>query len=839
MAKRIPTHQQAKDQAKLDAIADDYLARVHDGDSPNIEEYESQNPEIAQKIRELLETIQFVDKMRDPSTKGKKRDDAKEFRPGDRLGNYEIERRLGVGGMGVVYLATDKNLERPVAIKLVSANRREDPQWLDRFRREAKITSALNHPNILTIHEIGDTEDWLYIAAEYVTGATLRSMLSSEDLSLSQAIDFASQIAQGISAAHAKGIIHRDLKPENLMVREDGLLKILDFGLAKFVPSEEGRSSESAAVSSGETRSGMIMGTATYMSPEQLRHGKLDSRSDVFSFGIIFYRMLTGNHPYYAESVNEVIASILNDTPLSPRNLNAEISTELSQLVMRSLEKDSDRRPTSAQISEMLNNLPRDPSSASTFLPPSSNSKLLETRPLHLPDQSTDRVAIQRLSPVRYAQSGDVNIAWQEIGNGPIDLVFVMGWVSHLDYFWKEPGFAEFLNRLATFARVILFDKRGTGLSDKVPVNELPTLETRMDDVRAVMDAAGSQSAVLCGVSEGGPLCALFAATYPQKTIALTMLGCYARRLWAEDYPWGPTSEQREVFLKEIERDWGGPLGIEDRAPSKADDPEFRQWWADYLRMGASPGAAVALTKMNAQIDIRSILPTIQVPTLVIHRSGDRCLKVEEGRHMAELIPAAKFVELPGDDHLPFVGDSDSVLNEIEEFLTGKQHSPAVDRVLATAVYILADEIPSECIDGDSSTKTEQFEALVGREAELFRGNSLRTRDGAQVLTFDGPARAVRAAKAIVDLASRLGIKIRCGIDTGACDLTLEKVSGPAVDTASQIAHLAASNDVVVSESVKNLVSGSQLNLVSFSSDPASPQAGTELQVGLSLYFLA
>lgn len=270
---------------------------------------------------------------------------------------------------------------------------------------------------------------------------------------------------------------------------------------------------------------------------------------------------------------------------------------------------------------------------------------------------------------VSYTRSGDVNIAYQVVGSGPIDIVFVMGWVSHLEYFWNEPSFAAFLTRLASMARLILFDKRGTGLSDAVPISELPSLEQRMFDVQAVMEAAGSRRAVLMGVSEGGPLCTLFAATHPDMTAALVMIGSYARRLWAPDYPWGPTVEERDRFCQTIIEQWGGPVGIDERAPSRALDPEFRSWWSAYLRMGASPGAAVALTRMNAEVDIREVLPKIRVPALVIHRTGDRCLKIEEGRYLAEHIPGATMVELPGDDHLPFVGDQVGLLSAIDTFL--------------------------------------------------------------------------------------------------------------------------------------------------------------------------
>jgi pimeloyl-ACP methyl ester carboxylesterase/DNA-binding winged helix-turn-helix (wHTH) protein len=270
---------------------------------------------------------------------------------------------------------------------------------------------------------------------------------------------------------------------------------------------------------------------------------------------------------------------------------------------------------------------------------------------------------------VCYARNGNVNIAYQVIGSGPMDIVFVMGWVSHLEYFWNEPSFASFLKRLSSMARLILFDKRGTGMSDPVPISELPTLDQRMEDVRAVMDAVGSTRAVLMGVSEGGPLCALFAATHPEQTTAIVMIGSYARRLRAPDYPWGPTADERDQFCQTIIRDWGGPVGIDERAPSRALDPDFRAWWAAYLRMGSSPGAAVALTRMNAEVDIRDILPSIRVPSLVIHRTGDRLLKIEEGRYLADHIPGATMAELPGDDHLPFVGDQLAVLSAIDAFL--------------------------------------------------------------------------------------------------------------------------------------------------------------------------
>jgi pimeloyl-ACP methyl ester carboxylesterase/DNA-binding winged helix-turn-helix (wHTH) protein len=402
-------------------------------------------------------------------------------------------------------------------------------------------------------------------------------------------------------------------------------------------------------------------------------------------------------------------------------------------------------------------------------------------------------VAVVSVPETHYAHSGDVNIAYQVVGSGPRDLVFIMGWVSHLDYFWAEPHFARFLHRLATFSRLILIDKRGTGLSDRVTA--LPTLEQRMDDVRAVLEQVGSTYAVLVGVSEGGPMCALFAATYPEKTRALVMIGTYAKRLWDPDYPWGPTRESREVFYRQIQEGWGGPIGIDERAPSMAADPAFRAWWATYLRMGASPGAALALTKMNAEIDIRDILPSIRVPTLVLHRRHDRCLKVEEGRFVASRIPGALFVELPGDDHLPFVGDQELMLDEIERFVTGARPRASLDRVLATILHARVD-----------GTAAQSFLEHAARECDWFRGRALSTADGHLIAAFDGPARAIRCASALIEAGPRFNVHVRVGLHTGECTIDGDEATGPPVELAAHIASRAAGGETLVSRTVCDIV---------------------------------
>jgi hypothetical protein len=287
-------------------------------------------------------------------------------------------------------------------------------------------------------------------------------------------------------------------------------------------------------------------------------------------------------------------------------------------------------------------------------------------------------------------------------------------------------------------------------------------------------------------------MCSLFAATYPERTSALVMIGTYAKRIRSEDYPWGPTAEQREAFFELMQREWGGPVGIAERAPSRASDPAFREWWAKYLRMGASPGAAVALTRMNAEIDVRHVLPTIRVPSLIIHRSGDLCLKVEEGRYVASRIPNAKYVELPGNDHLPFVGDQDAIIDEVEEFLTGVRHNSAPDRVLATILHVRL---------GDAGA----YRIAIERELKWFRGRLISLDANTLQAAFDGPARAVRCAGAICKSIPSAA----AGLHTGECDLVGETMGGSPLEIGAAISARAGAGEVLVSRTVRDLVAGS------------------------------
>jgi class 3 adenylate cyclase len=417
----------------------------------------------------------------------------------------------------------------------------------------------------------------------------------------------------------------------------------------------------------------------------------------------------------------------------------------------------------------------------------------------------------------RYTKSGDVNIAYQVVGEGPFDLIWVPGWISNVEESWEVPEYAHFLRRLASFSRLILFDKRGTGLSDRVSNESLPTLEQRMDDVRAVLEAAGSDRAAVFGASEGGNMSVLFTATYPERVRALVLAGIYAKRLWSPDYPWAPTPAQREHEHEVIERGWAGEMDVSELAPRAARDPELMRRIATFFRRSASPGAAVALNRMNTQIDTRAVLPTISVPTLVLHRTDDRNVKVEEARWIAKQVPGARYVELPGDDHLVWTGDTDTLLDEVEEFLTGVRRGPEPDRLLATVLFtdiVGSTERVAKLGDGPWRELLEEHHRLVRAELERFRGREIDTAGDGFLATFDGPARAIRCARAIRDSVRSLGIEIRAGLHTGECELVAGKVAGIAVHTAARVNGLAQPSEVLVSSTVKDLVAGSGIEFV-------------------------
>ena len=411
-----------------------------------------------------------------------------------------------------------------------------------------------------------------------------------------------------------------------------------------------------------------------------------------------------------------------------------------------------------------------------------------------------------------YAKSGDVHIAYQVVGEGPLDLVFVPGFVSHVDHWWEEPTSARFLKRIASFARLLLFDKRGTGLSD--PVAGVPTLEERMDDVRAVMDAAGSERAALLGLSEGGPVCCLFAATHPERTTALITYGALAKGSSDPEFPWAPYPEVFQQFVGALAWGWGEGVTLPIFAPSMSADERFASWWARMERLGASPGPMRAVLEMAQEIDVREILPTIRVPTLVLHRSGDLVMDVSASKYLAENIPGARLVELPGEDHLPFVGDQDAVLDEIQEFLTGVRPVPEPDRVLATVLFtdiVGSTEQAARLGDRRWHDLLSAHYALIRRELGRSGGLEVKTIGDGFLATFDGPARAIQCARAIVQAAEAIGIDIRAGIHTGEIERMGDDVGGMGVHIGSRVASAAGAAEVLVSGTVKDLVVGSGL----------------------------
>ena len=417
---------------------------------------------------------------------------------------------------------------------------------------------------------------------------------------------------------------------------------------------------------------------------------------------------------------------------------------------------------------------------------------------------------------VRFTKSGDVNIAYGVTGDGPIDLVWVPGWVSNMEISWEDPSYARFLDRLASFSRLIVFDKRGTGLSDRVPVTELPTLEQRMDDVRVVMDAVGSERAVLFGASEGGAMSALFAATYPDRTEALILYGAYATFLEADGYPWGWDRQTFEKWIDALAGLWDdfSPT-LFGWAPSMADDPAARRYWTRFVRMGASPAAVVAFTHMIAEIDIRNILSSVRVPTLVIHRKDDRMVDVGAARYLAEHIPNAKYVELAGADHLWWWEGADTILDEVEEFVTGVRPAADLERVLATVMFtdiVGSTERAASMGDRKWRDLLENHHTIVRSQLSQFRGKEVDTAGDGFLATFDGPARGIRCGMAIAEGVRQIGLEVRVGLHTGELEVAGDSVRGIAVHTGARVAALAGPGEVLVSSTVKDLVAGSGLS---------------------------
>ncbi|HEY5977492.1 MAG TPA: alpha/beta fold hydrolase [Solirubrobacterales bacterium] len=415
-------------------------------------------------------------------------------------------------------------------------------------------------------------------------------------------------------------------------------------------------------------------------------------------------------------------------------------------------------------------------------------------------------------SPTRYARSGDVSIAYQVHGEGALDIVFVPGFVSHVELAWESPAMSRFLRRLAGLGRLIIFDKRGQGLSDRP--GQPPTLEDSMEDMRAVMNAAECESAAVVGISEGGPMSTLFAATFPERASSLVLYGTQAKMLRSPDFPWGLPEEQLDRWGARVQAEWGGPVAVDVWAPSAEGDAEFETWWARLLRQGTSPSGAIALVDLYRDIDVRAVLPSVRVPTLVLHRVDDRIITAGQGRYLADHIPDARLVELPGGDHLPFAGDQDALLDEVEEFLLGSRRAHDAERVLATVLFtdiVGSTERAAELGDTRWRALLERHDASVRRQLEVHRGREVKTMGDGFLATFDGPARAIRCADAIRAELDGIDLDVRVGIHTGEVELIGEDVGGMAVNIGARIGSLAGPGEILVSSTVRELVVGSGL----------------------------
>jgi class 3 adenylate cyclase len=414
-------------------------------------------------------------------------------------------------------------------------------------------------------------------------------------------------------------------------------------------------------------------------------------------------------------------------------------------------------------------------------------------------------------SPIKYATNGDIHLAYRTIGEGPRDLVLVQGAFTNLEVLWDLAEYRTYCEQLASFSRLIIFDKRGMGLSDRVRIG---TLEERMDDVRAIMDDVGSENAVLMGVSEGGPMSMLFAATYPERTQALVLCGAEVKEETTEDWPWGEsTREEIEEYLtidNVLER-WGKGITVGYFAPSRKDDQRLRELFGRLQVQSASPHDAIAFMRMAFDIDVRHVVPSIGAPTLIVHRTGDQVCHVENARWLARNIRGAKYVELPGIDHVPWI-DGDDIMEEIREFLTGVREPEAPDRVLATVLFtdlVSSTERARELGDRRWKETLDRHNEIVRHDLTRFRGREVDTAGDGFFATFDGPARAIRCARSIVDDVRKVGLDVRAGLHTGECELAGDAVRGIAVHTGARVAAQAGPGEVLVSQTVKDLVAGS------------------------------
>jgi serine/threonine protein kinase/alpha-beta hydrolase superfamily lysophospholipase len=558
---------------------------------------------------------------------------------GQTLGHYRVLEALGAGGMGEVYLADDTRLGRKVALKLLPTHFTSDHDRVRRFQQEARAASALNHPNILTIYEIGQMDARHFIATEFIEGETLRQRMAETQMKTSEVLDVATQVARALSAAHQAGIAHRDIKPGNIMLRPDGIVKVLDFGLAKLT---EQKSDDLEAATLVHTKQGMVMGTAHYMSPEQARGLRVDARSDIFSLGVVLYEMLTGRVPFAGQTMTDVLASILMLEPPSLSESAPQAPEELQRIVHTALQKNKEERyQTSGELlidlKALKQQLEFDVELRRSVTPPLSAT--VPSKPLE--------------QEIRFCTTQDgVRIAYATVGDG-LPLVKAANWLNHLEFDWRSPIWRHLLEEFGRDHLLVRYDERGNGLSDWNV--EQYTFEAFIQDMESVVAAVGLKRFPILGISQGGPVAIAYAVRHPERVSHLILYGSYARG-WAKR---GSPSESIERMLAQqtlIKFGWG------------QDNPAFRQLWSslyipdanqeqwqwfnDLHRVSTSPGNAITLLDELGKIDVVDLLPRVKVPTLVLHSRDDAVVPFEEGRLLAAKIPGARFVPLEGRNHL-------------------------------------------------------------------------------------------------------------------------------------------------------------------------------------------
>jgi serine/threonine protein kinase len=633
---------------------------------------------------------------------------------------YELLEILGTGGMGQVWRARDLRLARDVAIKFINGAM-HGAQARERFEVEARSLARVTHPNVVSVYQLGEFDGHPFLVYEIVEGVGLDRLIG--DLTWQRALAIALDLARGLAAVHQAGVLHRDLKPANAMLTLDGIAKLIDFGVAKLdgelidqafdLSSSESRTltepledradqteeiaedmlapSMQQGSTCGITLTNTLLGTPRYIAPEMWLGKPASPVSDVYTLGLITWEMLTGTQAYQSVPGTDLMRAIV-DTPLpSIAELCPDVPEEFGAIVDRAVSKRPlDRFQTAAEFGDALQRM---------------------TWHLRAP---------MRPPATRWIRTGELSIAMQRFGDGPLDLVFIPAWVSHCEAAWRLPAYATFMHQLGRLARVTVFDKRGTGMSDRI--NASIPIEERMLDIGVLLDALRIDSAVLLGVQDGGAIASMYAASQPDRVRGLIWYAAARRLLIADDYPFGMPAPMFSEVCAAVEPNWGAPLFAEFVAPSRVHDPEYLAWWADYLRNGASPSTAKWMLELNAKIDVAPLLPAIGVPTLVVHRRHDRMLPLPGGKLVADGIVGSRWVELDGEDHQPWLSDTAALLTELGNFLAVVDDLPRHQRRLLS---LLARPGQIQTCTGPADAMRRALDAKFDSPALVHAGSTI------------------------------------------------------------------------------------------------------------------